>query len=198
MLAGTSTIRTIVASTMIATASPKPTCWKVTRSLEAIPAKTATMISAAPVMMLAVWRRPYSTDGPVLAGLVVALLDAAKQEDVVVHGEAEENREEEQRQPGLDHGSFLEAQKACADAILEDQHQQAVGRADGQQVHDDGLERHDDRAEDHQQEQEAQAEDEGEDVRQVVLLCSARSRRSRRLVRQRRPWPCCREKAAGM
>ncbi len=58
MLAGTSTMRMIVASRMTAIARPKPTCWKVTSSPEAMPAKTATMIRAAPVMMPAVLRRP--------------------------------------------------------------------------------------------------------------------------------------------
>ena len=45
------------------------------------------------------------------------------------------------------------------DALLEDQHQQAVGGADGEQVHEDRLGRDDDRAEGEEQEHEAQAQD---------------------------------------
>jgi hypothetical protein len=54
MAAGMITERTIVASTSRATATPKPICWKETSSPEAKPAKTTTMISAAPVIRRAV------------------------------------------------------------------------------------------------------------------------------------------------
>ena len=54
-------------------------------------------------------------------------------------------------------------------ALLEDQHQQAVGRADREQVHHDRLDRHDERAEGQHQQQEAQPEHEGEDDRRVVV-----------------------------
>ena len=56
--AGTSTMRTSVASSSTATARPKPICWNITRSPLAKPANTATMISAAPVMMPAVEPTP--------------------------------------------------------------------------------------------------------------------------------------------
>ena len=62
-------------------------------------------------------------------------------------------------------------------ALLEDQHQQAVGRADREQVHQDRLDRHDDRAEGEHQQQEAEAEHEGEDDRRVVVDHRRRSRR---------------------
>ena len=52
--AGTSTERTTVASIRRATAIPKPICWNITRSPIAKPTKTATMMSAAPVMRRAV------------------------------------------------------------------------------------------------------------------------------------------------
>ena len=48
----------IVASISSATATPKPICWNITRSPRAKPANTATMISAAPVMMRAVEATP--------------------------------------------------------------------------------------------------------------------------------------------
>ena len=101
-----------------------------------------------------------------VAGLVVALLDAAEQEHLVVHREAEEQGEEHERHPGLDALHLGEAQETGADALLEDQHQQPVGGADAQEVHEDRLHRDDDRAEGHQQEHEAQAEDHQQHDRQ--------------------------------
>src|SRR5262249_12406360 len=59
--AGSSTERMIVASISRATATPKPICWNMTSSPAAKPAKTATMISAAPVMMRAVEATPNVT-----------------------------------------------------------------------------------------------------------------------------------------
>ena len=66
-----------------------------------------------------------------------------------------------------DRVALLEAEQPRADAVLEDQHQEAVGRADGQQVHDDRLRRDDERAEHHHQQEEAQAEHEDHDDRDV-------------------------------
>ena len=62
MLDGTSTERTIVASRKIATARPKPICCISTRLPAANAPNTATMISAAPVMIRAVACRPTATD----------------------------------------------------------------------------------------------------------------------------------------
>lgn len=60
--AGTSTMRTTVASSVTANARPKPNCWNITRSPSAKPPKTTTMIAAAPVMMFAVERSPKATE----------------------------------------------------------------------------------------------------------------------------------------
>ena len=60
----------------------------------------------------------------VVAGLPVALADAAEQEHVVVHREPEEDREQKQRHPGFDRVDLREAEELVADAVLEDQHQQ--------------------------------------------------------------------------
>ncbi len=60
--AGTSTVRTIVASSRIATARPNPTCCRKTSRPVLNPRKTTTMISAAPVMMRAVDSTPCATD----------------------------------------------------------------------------------------------------------------------------------------
>jgi hypothetical protein len=51
----------IVASINSAAATPKPICWNMTNSPAAKPANTATMTSAAPVMMRAVEATPKVT-----------------------------------------------------------------------------------------------------------------------------------------
>jgi hypothetical protein len=61
MAAGTSTERTRVASISTATARPKPVCCSSTSWPAANPANTATMITAAPVMIPPVVRRPNDT-----------------------------------------------------------------------------------------------------------------------------------------
>src|SRR3712207_7612645 len=48
----------------------------------------------------------------VVAGLQVAFADAAEQEDVIVHAQAEQHGEQEQRQPGLDRVDLLEDRKS--------------------------------------------------------------------------------------
>ena len=95
------------------------------------------MISAAPVMMRAVEPTPKVTASVVSPRLVVALADPAEQEHLVVHREAEQHREEEERHPGLDRVRLLEAEQIGADALLEDEHEQAVGGADREQVERD-------------------------------------------------------------
>ena len=64
----------IVASISSATATPKPICWNMTRSPIAKPTKTATMISAAPVISRAVEATPHATASRRVAVCVVALL----------------------------------------------------------------------------------------------------------------------------
>ena len=61
MAEGTRIVRISVASSSTATASPKPICWNITSWPDAKPANTATMISAAPVMMPAVAPMPSVT-----------------------------------------------------------------------------------------------------------------------------------------
>jgi hypothetical protein len=58
---GSTTERMIVASIRSAAATPKPICWNMISSPEAKPAKTATMIKAAPVMIRAVEATPKMT-----------------------------------------------------------------------------------------------------------------------------------------
>ena len=155
-----------VASIRSATAIPKPICWNMTRSPIAKPPKTATMISAAPVMSRAVDETPWTTASVVEPRLVVALLDPAEQEHLVVHREAEQDREQEQRHPGLDRVDALEAEQPAPDPVVEDEHDEPVGGPDREQVEHDRGGRDHDRAEHDRQEHEAQAEHEDEHDRQ--------------------------------
>ena len=61
MTAGTSTIRTIVASTRIAVAIPTPISLRKTSVLKMNARKTTTMIAAAAVITRAVFARPSET-----------------------------------------------------------------------------------------------------------------------------------------
>ena len=61
IVAGTSTIRTIVASTKIATANPKPNSFSTRSSPNMNEPKTITMISAAAVITRAVAFTPSAT-----------------------------------------------------------------------------------------------------------------------------------------
>ena len=174
----------IVASISSATATPKPICWNMIRSPRAKPENTATMISAAPVMIRAVEPTPNMTASVVSPRLVVALADPAEQEHLVVHREPEEHGEEEQRHPRLDRVRLLEPEQVGAEALLEDEHEQAVRGADREQVEHDGRSGDDDRAEDDGQQDEGEEQHERDDVRrrvddrvEVVDVLGATSRR---------------------
>ena len=78
------------------------------------------------------------------------LADPAHHEDVVVHRQPEQHHEQEQRQPGDDRAVRPEAQQPLGPGVLEDQHQQAVRGADGEQVEHDRGRRDHHRAERHQ------------------------------------------------
>ena len=123
------------------------------------------MISAAPVIRRAVEPTPNEIV-VVVAGLRVALANPAEQEHLVVHREAEEDGEEEERHPGLDDVDLLEAEELVAHALDEDEDEQAVGGADGEQVHRDRGRRDDDRAKRDREQDEAEAEDEDEHDRE--------------------------------
>ena len=57
---------------------------------------------AAAVMVLPVAARPLRTAVRVVAGLELLLLDAGDEEDLVVHGQPEQDGEHHHRQEGLD------------------------------------------------------------------------------------------------
>jgi hypothetical protein len=116
------------------------------------------MMAAAAVMTRAVEDRPSTTALLLSPVPVVLLLHGREQEDLVVHGEAEDDGEQHHRRPRLDGRSPADAEQAAEPAPLEDRDHHAVGGADGQQVHHHGLERDENGAEDDQQKHEAQDE----------------------------------------
>ena len=100
---------------------------------------------------------------------VERLADPGEDEHVVIHRESEQDHEQEQRHPRDDRAVGVEAQERLQVAVLEDPHQDSVGRPDREQVEHDRLDRDHDRAERDQQQQEGRRQDEGEDERQVRL-----------------------------
>ncbi len=103
------------------------------------------------------------------------LLDPAEDEHVVVHREAEQHDEQEERQPGGDRAVRVEPQHPLRPGVLEDEHEQAVGGADGEQVQQHCLDRDHDRPERHEQQHEAEQEHEAEDERRVDSICWLKS-----------------------
>ena len=92
--------------------------------------------------------------------LVVGLVDPAEQEDVVVHAQPEQDREQHDRQEGDDRDARVGADQARADALLEHGHDHAVGGRDRQQVEERRDERDPQRAEHHHQQQHREADHE--------------------------------------
>ncbi len=199
IVVGTSTSRTIVASSAIATASPMPISLTCGTPVPAKIANTATMISAALEIVFALAARPCDDRLLRVAGRLVALLDAREHEDLVVHAQAEDDREQQHRRDRLHVAERLEAEEAVEPAPLEDDHQHAVGRRDRQHVHQHRLDRQHDAAQHQQQHEEAQPDHEQRDLpqrRRRSPPCrpgSAPARRRRRSAR--RPARACR--AAG-
>ena len=141
IVVGTSTRRTTVASSAIATASPTPISLICGTPVPAKIANTATMISAALEIVFALAARPSRDGPPVVAGGLVALLDAREHEDLVVHREAEDDRQQQRGRDRLHVAERLEAEEAVEPAPLEDDHEHAVGRGDRQHVHQHRLDR---------------------------------------------------------
>ena len=166
--AGRRTLRISVASMNTATASPSPSCWMNANLRPTKTANTTTMIDAALVIMPAVTEMPLRHRGPRVETAIAGLLDPGQDEQVVVHRQPEQDREDEQRDPALDHPARRDAEWPGEPALLEDEHHDAVGGGGRQQVEQDRLDRDDDRMEGDEHQQERQAEDEPEDERDAV------------------------------
>ena len=98
---------------------------------------TTIMMSAAFVIGRPVRAMPSRIARLGVAGGLVALADRGEQEQLVVHRQAEQQGEEEQRCPGVDEALVLDAEQAGADAVLEHERGEAERGADGEQVHQD-------------------------------------------------------------
>ena len=84
---------------------------------------------------------------------VPLLAHAREQEHLVVHRQAEQHREQEDRDPALDLRELVQAGERVADAPLEEDDEHAVARSDGQEIQQHRLQRQEQRAERTHQEQ---------------------------------------------
>ena len=111
---GSTTERMTVASSRSAMATPKPICWNIT----SFPAREAGEDDDDDQRRAGddPGRRRDASDDRVArrARRVVPLLDPAHQEHLVVHRQPEQHREEEERNPRVDHVRVLEAEQAGA------------------------------------------------------------------------------------
>ena len=160
--AGTSISRTTVASSSIATARPNPIAWMGVRLVRAKPVKTTTMIAAAVVMMPAVEFTARMVASSQLAPRSRSGADLGQQEDLVVHREAEEDAEQEERQEYLDEPRRGHGHQAGAVSLLEDEHQDAVRREHRKEVGDHRLRGDQNASEGEQEQGERQPEHPGD------------------------------------
>ena len=112
---------------------------------------------------------------------VVRLANAAEDEDVVVHRQAEQDHEEEDREERVDSARELEAQKPLPPAVLEHEHEDTVGGPDREQVEQDrlGRDHHRPEGKEHQAEREQEHEPEHErrdGLHLVVVVLRLRGR----------------------
>ena len=115
-------------------------------------------------MVAALARQALGDRAACVAGGVVALADAAEQEDLVVHRQPEHDRQQQRRGHRVHVAQRLEAGEAVQPAPLEDGHQHAVGGAHREQVHQHRLQRQQHRAQQHQQDQVAEGQHEQQDL----------------------------------
>ena len=95
------------------------------------------MIKAAALTTRPVWASPSDTARRLSPRASHDFAHARDEEDLVVHREAEEHGEEEDRHPALDLRDAIEAEHVGPDAEAEDHDEQSVGGGDG-----DGVECH--------------------------------------------------------
>ena len=130
IVAGSSTARTSVASSRIATARPTPIC------LNSIMRQAGEDREHGDHHDRRAGHDARRGLDAVRDGVVGAhpavdrLADAADDEHVVVHAQAEQDHEQEQRQPGRDPADGVEVEQALEVAVLEDVGEDAVGGAD--------------------------------------------------------------------
>src|SRR5205085_1490709 len=106
---------------------------------------TTSVAATKPISPTTFMRAPATARSA--AGALVLLADAREDEDLVVHREAEEEREHHQRQPEGDgaRGRDPEDEVRAVPLLPEPRHHAERGR-EREQVEDEGLEREQDRA----------------------------------------------------
>ena len=103
------------------------------------------------------------------ARLVVGLAHPREHEDLVVHREAVEEREDHQRDPGRDRLGGGDVPERGAVAVLKDDDDESERRGEREEVEDHGLEREHDRAERACEQDQREDEHEREKVREVAV-----------------------------
>ncbi len=93
------------------------------------PENAAHMMIAAAVMIRPVRSSPWATAVALSQAVVPGLAHPRDEEDLVVHREPEEHREEEDRDPALDLAELVEPEEALPDAVAEEDDEHAVARA---------------------------------------------------------------------
>jgi hypothetical protein len=168
MVAGTATTRTTVASISTAAANPKPMALNASSRLPVNAANTTTMIRAAEVTVRPVRSSPRVTAcsfDPVRGHFA----HPSHQKDLVVHGQAEQHGEQEQRHERLDEALGMEAEQVGAPAPLEQGDDHPVRGADRHQVHHNGFQGQDDRSQGHHEQQVGQRQHPADHPRQPRL-----------------------------
>ena len=145
--AGTSSARITVASKMIPAARPIANSLISKPGLEERTRNANMRISAALVTSFPVRARPSSIARSVEPRLVVCLAHAREHEDLVVHREAEQEREDHQRDPGRDRLGRGDVPERRAVTHLEDEDDDPERAAERDEVEDRRLDRQHDRPE---------------------------------------------------
>ncbi len=146
MREGTSRARTMKASIRTPAAVATPICWmKEIEEVMNAPIATASRIAAA-VTTAPVRSRPTATASRSELAVWRASLIRPEQEDAVVGREREHERGGDEEVGRLHAAVGGVAEQALEAAVLEDEREDAEGRADRQGVHDDRLDRQHDRA----------------------------------------------------
>jgi hypothetical protein len=94
-------------------------------------------------------------------------LDPGDEEDLVVHGQAEDDGEHDDGDERLDRG-LLDVERPGEPPAFEEGLQDAQGCADRKEVHHGALEWDEQRSEDEEEEQRCHADDESDEQRKLV------------------------------
>ena len=173
MSEGTSRPRITNASISTASAVPRPSSlMKISFEVTNAPIATANR-SAAAVTIRPVRSRPIATASVVGDAAVVRFLDPREQEDAVVGGEPEGDREEQDRLGRVERAGAPVGEQALQAPVLEDQDEDAEHGAEAERVHQHRLHSEHERAghqeEDEQRRGDDEREHEGEVRAEAVL-----------------------------